>query len=149
MNRTILIMIGCLISSIMNGQNLKDHTWENRILIVKTHDAQSSKYQKQLKEFDNSVKGLNDRKLIVYQIIGSRYMLKDYGNSNQEETGELSSNLTKEILNEAYDFEIILIGLDGGVKLQKTEVVLKEELFSIIDSMPMRKSELKNSVRKN
>ncbi len=133
----------------MNGQNLKDHTWENRILIVKTHDAQSSKYQKQLKEFDNSVKGLNDRKLIVYQIIGSRYMLKDYGNSNQEETGELSSNLTKEILNEAYDFEIILIGLDGGVKLQKTEVVLKEELFSIIDSMPMRKSELKNSVRKN
>jgi putative N-acetylmannosamine-6-phosphate epimerase len=40
-------------------------------------------------------------------------------------------------------FEVILIGKDGGVKKRKTELMTTEELFAIIDSMPMRQSEMR------
>lgn len=42
------------------------------------------------------------------------------------------------------EFEVILIGLDGSIKLRQMEVLSKEDLIAIIDAMPMRKSEIKN-----
>jgi len=41
-------------------------------------------------------------------------------------------------------FEILLIGLDGGVKLRQDEVIDTETLFARIDAMPMRRQELNN-----
>ncbi|MBT8185067.1 MAG: DUF4174 domain-containing protein, partial [Eudoraea sp.] len=34
-------------------------------------------------------------------------------------------------------------GLDGGIKYRKTALLTMEELFSIIDSMPMRRAEMR------
>jgi hypothetical protein len=36
------------------------------------------------------------------------------------------------------------VGKDGGEKLRSDTVVSPEQLFSIIDAMPMRKDEMKN-----
>ena len=44
---------------------------------------------------------------------------------------------------------MVLIGLDGGVKLEKQEVLSMKELFSIIDAMPMRANELRNQNNSN
>lgn len=41
-------------------------------------------------------------------------------------------------------FSVTLIGLDGGIKLETTEILKRKELYRIIDSMPMRRSEIKN-----
>ena len=41
-------------------------------------------------------------------------------------------------------FTFILVGKDGGEKLRSDTVVSAEQLFSIIDAMPMRKDEMKN-----
>ena len=41
--------------------------------------------------------------------------------------------------------EIILIGLDGGVKLHQTKLLNLEKLFTLIDGMPMRKAEIKKN----
>ena len=144
MSRIILVIIAGLLCLNLNSQNLESHSWINRIIIVKSKDAQLDKYQKQLVEFRNSMEELRDRKLVLYQIVGSKYRLNDYENLYQEESEDLSSDLAKEILNEKNEFEVILIGLDGGIKLRRTELLTKEELFGIIDSMPMRKAELRN-----
>ncbi|MDZ7613823.1 MAG: hypothetical protein U5K51_09060 [Flavobacteriaceae bacterium] len=45
------------------------------------------------------------------------------------DSGKISGNLTKKILNDKENFEVILIGLDGGIKLQQTEILTKEEIF--------------------
>ena len=42
------------------------------------------------------------------------------------------------------EFTFVLIGLDGGEKMRSTKVVSLEQLFGLIDSMPMRQWELKN-----
>jgi hypothetical protein len=59
-------------------------------------------------------------------------------------TGKLPEKGIKPMLNANEAFEIILIGLDGGIKLRKNDIVSREELFSIIDAMPMRRNEMRN-----
>lgn len=41
------------------------------------------------------------------------------------------------------NFVLILVGKDGGVKLRKEEYTLMSDIFDLIDSMPMRKQEMK------
>lgn len=145
----ILLMIGC--SSLMNltGQNLEKHKWENRILIVKRSDVKSTKYQEQLEEFNNSNEELIDRKLIMYKITGDDFVLADFNNSGQHDSGKITRILNEKILNKKEKFEVILIGLDGEIKLHQTEILLKEDLYKIIDSMPMRRNELDRNKTKN
>ncbi|MEO0341702.1 MAG: DUF4174 domain-containing protein, partial [Bacteroidota bacterium] len=40
-------------------------------------------------------------------------------------------------------FLFILIGKDGGVKLRSTSVVPLDDLFALIDGMPMRRAEIR------
>lgn len=41
-------------------------------------------------------------------------------------------------------FTFILVGRDGGEKLRSNELVKTDKLFGLIDSMPMRKREMKS-----
>ena len=147
MNRIFLLTLICLFYINLNGQNLEQHRWENRIVIIKTKEKQSEKYQQQLKEFSNSKEEFSDRKLVLYQIIGDQYKLIDFKNIDRKESEKTVINLKEEVLRTKEEFEIILIGLDGGIKLQTTEILMKEGLFNRIDGMPMRRAELRS--RKN
>jgi hypothetical protein len=40
-------------------------------------------------------------------------------------------------------FTFILIGKDGGIRLRSAKVIPKEQLFALIDTMPMRQDEIK------
>lgn len=91
-------MIGCFSILTLNGQNLKKHEWENRVLLIKTTDIQSKIYQEQLNEFKNSLDELIDRKFIVYKIIGDDYVLIDYKNSALNNSGKLSGKRINKIL---------------------------------------------------
>lgn len=42
-----------------------------------------------------------------------------------------------------HDFEVLLIGKDGTEKLRSTTPVKLETLFDLIDTMPMRKAEMR------
>ena len=126
------------------GQDLEKHKWTNRVLIVKTVDAESNKYQEQIKEFTNSPEELIDRKLILYKIVNNDFTLTNYKNSALNSSGKISGKLAKNILDAKENFEVILIGLDGGIKIQQTKILTKEHLFNTIDAMPMRQNEMKN-----
>lgn len=143
MNRIFLLTIICLFCMNLNGQNLEQHRWKNRIVIIKTKKEQSEKYQKQLKEFGNSNEAFRDRKLVLYQVVDDQYKLTDFKNIARKESEKISLNLRESLLIPIEQFEVILIGLDGGIKLQTTAMLSKEDLFNKIDAMPMRRAELR------
>jgi len=135
-------IFGSLIFLNVYAQDIEKHTWESRILILKTSDNGIQKHQDQLKIFKNSKKDLRDRKLVLYEIVGKQYKFTDYRDLNANNTWQECTDLDNGIFSKSDDFEIILIGLDGGVKLRKTELLYDEELYGLIDSMPMRVQEL-------
>ncbi|MEM6722264.1 MAG: DUF4174 domain-containing protein [Bacteroidota bacterium] len=143
--RIVFLLIIFIASTHMNAQDLDTHKWKNRILIIKTNNATSETFQAQLKELRNAPKDMMERKFVLYQIIGSEYTLMDYKSTTLANVGKVHGKLEK-VLKDTYDFEVILIGLDGGVKLRQTKLLTKKELFDKVDSMPMRRSELR---RKN
>ena len=124
-----------------DGQEIDAYQWENRILIVKTEGSESELYLTQLEELRSQEQGLAERKLLIYQVKGQYYRkgLKDDGEWRIINNKRLLTISNKSNSN----FEVILIGLDGGIKLRRSEVLPTNELFAIIDGMPMRRRELR------
>ena len=143
--KTILALTGILIFTNVMGQNLNEHKWNNRILIIQASDELSDKYRDQLKEINDVNKELKERKLVVYTIVGDKYKVTNYQSKISDNSWEATNELFGDLLDENYDFRVILIGLDGSIKLEKTTVLTRKELFNIIDSMPMRMNELRKN----
>lgn len=124
------------------SQDLSMHKWKNRLVIVITNNIENSLFKEQLEELKKDSAGLNERKLVVYQVKNMEYLegLEIDGKWERIET-EGMLNLKKESNS---NFEIILIGLDGWVKLRQSKMLMTAELFSIIDAMPMRMQEIEN-----
>jgi len=140
--KIIVFTIG-LLSVESYSQNLESHKWINRVLIVKTTNIKSEKYVNQLKVFQNFNDQLKERKLIIYKITNDEFSSINYI-TNKTIYGKVSKKINEKILNENQNFELVLIGLDGNIKLKRNEILTTEDLFSVIDSMPMRKYERKN-----
>lgn len=135
----ILLCITALSMS-LNGQNLKQHQWKHRVILIITNANENDNYKSQLEEFDVDSEAFEERKLITYTILPEHYQLHDKTTSDWIKGSELYKAYNPKKLA----FKVILIGLDGSVKLEQSEVLTTQKLFSIIDAMPMRRSELRN-----
>lgn len=125
----------------LQGQSLKTHQWKERLVLLIANDQENKSLQKQLAIFRTDQEGVKERKLFIYQITPGKYKNGITPNTNWEE----SSTLFKEFRKLNSDFEIILIGLDGGIKLRQEETISNKELFALIDGMPMRRAEIRKN----
>ena len=142
--KIVVVLISCLSIINMNAQDLQKHQWKDRIIVVKATDIASEKLQAQLKQFEDSSEEMIERKLVVYLVTEADFTFINYKNKAFNREGKVSGKLAK-ILNSKEDFEVLLIGLDGGIKLRQTDILTKEKLFSLVDAMPMRSNELRGN----
>ncbi len=109
------------------------YKWRNRILVVLSDDVNELNKQKDI--LVKFMDGLIDRDLIIF------------GYKNLEapfiEDSQVELNSIKEEFSLSQDDNVILIGKDGGVKKTWKTHVTSDELFRIIDSMPMRRREMR------
>ncbi|TBW27893.1 DUF4174 domain-containing protein [Gramella sp. KN1008] len=141
MKRLLPVIICLLWLQLVTAQNPADYKWQNRAVVVFTDSTNSEKFEAQRKELTAGIKGFEERKLVLLHSTPGKfkqYLPMDSG--WRDDVGIYDQMLDKEA-----DFEVILIGLDGGVKLRQREILESSYLFKIIDSMPMRQAELKRS----
>lgn len=120
------------------AQDLSSHQWKDRLILILTEDTANETYQQQLDELYSDQQGLEDRKLVIYTILPDKFKRDDEAGQGWIQSGELYSKY-----KESDDsFEILLIGLDGGVKLRQDQFLSNKKLFDRIDQMPMRRREL-------
>ena len=129
-----------LITMPTHSQDLSTYQWKNRILIIFDDYKNSDQLIKQLQQLENHKRGLLDRKLVVFQSTLTEYRT----GSNKYSHWLPGTDLAKRFKSNQTNFEVVLIGLDGGVKMRKEEIVYPDEIFGIIDKMPMRRAELRN-----
>ena len=122
------------------SQDIKKHQWENRVLLVFTDDKKSDNFKHQIKILSENKKELIERKLVIYQFTENDFT------TDFSEVWFSSNSMFKKYVNTSDSFKVLLLGLDGGIKLEQDKILSLEKLFTIIDGMPMRRSELK---RKN
>jgi len=144
-----MILIGLLSIFSLQGQELEEYKWKNRILIIESPSISNTEYKDQLEALANSKQELEDRKLILIEIIENEFRTTHFPPDPNSETWKSIENRGDHSKSKGKEFKVILIGLDGGIKLEKKEILKKEELFGLIDGMPMRKSEIKNKAKRN
>lgn len=120
------------------GQKLEKHQWNDRVILIFSNDKSSSELEKQVDLLQKEKVGLEERKLKIYQFAESDFKF-GFDDSWKKSTLNLKRFFDKE-----ESFKIVLIGLDGGIKLKQNTILTPEKLFAIIDGMPMRKREIRN-----
>ena len=135
---TLILLLSIPIAN--NAQILEKHIWNNRIIIIISDNEASDLVKLQL-ELLNKPKQLEERKLIIYTVFQNKFKIENKTESDWINNSELYSKYNPD----GKPFKIILIGLDGNLKLSQNKVLSSEVLFSKIDSMPMRRREIKGN----
>ena len=144
-NHTIMpvsIIIIVLLASVAQGDgalDLNQYTWKNRLLFVFAPHNNHPLLIDLKDDLSAQKEEIVDRDLIVFEILenGSSYI----------GTTRIDNKVAQHILQK---FEpvpgrltVVLVGKDGGAKLRHIDQVQLDEIFSIIDAMPMRREEMR------
>ena len=135
--KRILLAVPLFSALLGSAQDLSKHRWENRLILILTDDENNSTFQSQLAEFRKDLTGLNERKIIIYQVMPGEHKT-GLNDGNKIKSDRLYNDYKKTDAG----FEVVLLGLDGGVKIQQNELLSLEKLYAVIDVMPMRRREI-------
>ena len=139
---TLVFLLVFIMATKVEGKNtvdLMEYQWKNRLLLIFTPSRDGPGYLRLKEDLSRQEEEVIDRDLLVFYILESGET--KLGNS-------LLSESTGDFLREKFSiksgtFTVLLIGKDGGVKLRRETRVKLEEIFSLIDAMPMRQREMR------
>lgn len=100
---------------------------EHRKIMLFAPSANHKELKVQQEIFNQGTDGMKDRDLKIEVVV----------------PGQKNFSLFKKYKTEEQQFTFILLGKDGGEKLRSTKPVSLQKLFSTIDAMPMRQSEMR------
>ena len=122
-----LFLFGSLSTLTLNAQN---SAFRRVLLFADKANDTTLIQQKQLLESDKA--GCLERDIRI----------EIYITSQTDKTFLKKYNITQP------QFTFLLIGKDGGIRLRSKKVIPKEQLFALIDVMPMRQDEMKRQRNK-
>lgn len=123
--------------------SLADLQWKHRLLLVFAESEKDPGFIRQSAECQRTVAGMEERDLLWVPLIAGKPS-KAAGRAINPADQE---RLRRELGVNSTEFAVLLIGRDGGIKLRKGEPVDAASLFALIDSMPMRREEMRHQPR--
>ncbi len=137
-----LILLACSLSSVgfSSAQPLEKHEWEHRVILLFAASGADEQLQQQYDLLTAHPEEVTERDLKIYRVF-PEYALAPGGERRGSRFSESLCRIYE--TNPRSGFTFLLIGKDGTEKLRSETVVSLEKLFSLIDSMPMRKAEMR------
>jgi hypothetical protein len=118
--------------------DLKQYQWKNRLLLVFSLNSEEPAYQALGRELQEQAGGVRERDLLVFHVLEQG---KSFMNSREISPAEARA-LRQRFRIAPGAFMVVLVGKDGGVKLERAAKVTLADIFGLIDSMPMRQQEM-------
>ncbi len=148
----------CVVGSGLDAQaqagqdTLQAYRNKNRVLLVfapNNHDAQ---YRRQTVLLDGKDAGLNERDIIRFYVFahteGSYDTAHMMGRSNEASVRRDFAALRRRFTVTPTQFKVALIGKDGHTAYTSGRPLSSEQLFGLIDAMPMRREEMRQRANK-
>ncbi len=127
------------------AQVLEPHLWNDRVILLFTSSRQQDALQQQLSILTEEAEEVTARDLVIYTILPDEGEMPGGRSLSPEKARSLYHTYG---ITPGTGFIFMLIGKDGTEKMRKKEPVSARELFSLIDSMPMRKAEMRREREK-
>jgi hypothetical protein len=150
-NKYICIFVVSLVVFIMANNvggkdtiDLMEYQWKNRLLLLFAPSLDEPGYLKLKGDLSRQEKEVLDRDLLVFHILEKG----DTKLGNVPLSEGSGDYLREKFSINSGTFTTLLIGKDGGVKLRSQGPVELEEIFSLIDAMPMRQREMRDKSQK-
>ena len=140
---TLVFLVVFITANKVEGKNTVDlmkYQWKNRLLLVFTPSVDGPGYLRLKEDLSRQEEEVMDRDLLVFYILESGET--KLGNSPL--SGSTGACLREKFSIKPGTFTVLLIGKDGGVKLRRQGRVKLDEIFSLIDAMPMRQREMRD-----
>ena len=118
---------------LINSTPLKKYLWKNRVVVTFSPSKNNTERNYFINSINKYLCQFNSRNIIHIDYIF---------NEKNQEIEKFESSFENLSLSTS-EFRLILIGKDGGIKLNSRRISL-EEIFSLIDTMPMRQEEMLN-----
>ncbi|UCD60141.1 MAG: DUF4174 domain-containing protein [Flavobacteriaceae bacterium] len=118
----------------MSSQELTEFKWKKRILLIIDTNNDLPVRDLQVGKFISRYEEMEERDLVLFVFTGKEVLDMD----------GLKTNVDPQKISYGEFQGVVLIGKDGSVKLRKKFFVEPNEIFHLIDQMPMRRSEMKN-----
>jgi hypothetical protein len=128
-SRVIVLAINLFATNLsVSSEPLRDYLWVNRVIIT----------------FSNSESN-KERRLLIQQIEQHQcdFRKRDLVHIDLIQGTDQYKRLSQKFLISGDEFKLFLLGKDGEVKLNTNSNDLLE-IFSLIETMPMRKREIQN-----
>lgn len=121
------------------GFDVNDYQWKNRLLITFSNTPAEDPAKSLIAAIKLDKEAFLDRNMVLITIYDSSVSKADTLLLNPDAISTLRSQ---------YEMPhgttgVVLVGKDGGVKLKKTAPTRLEEIYSLIDTMPMRRQEMR------
>jgi hypothetical protein len=110
---------------------LEDYKWKNRLLLVFAAGDNDPYFAKQLGIISKNEQGIRERDLAVLDLTPT-----------SKHAAQREELLAKFGVEESA-YTLILLGKDGLEKFRSQKYVPMEDIFRIIDQMPMRRQEMR------
>ena len=116
---------------------LDRYRWKERLVVILSEDKQHPVAVRQLEALAGYEAQMKDRRLhLIHMVPGA--ISHDNAQWIKADPG-----IFTRYSRHSEPFQVLLIGLDGGVKLRRNEPVSPQFFFDLIDSMPMRQAEMR------
>lgn len=122
--------------------------WKHRPLLIFAPSREDPRYGEQVEKIRGHLDGIEERDMVLLHLFEEEGLLATPEGGEYQVT-ELDRGAIRNLRSryEAREgaFFLILVGKDGGSKLDSSKPVEPETLFERIDAMPMRRREMRSS----
>ena len=120
--------------------DLSKFRWKNRLLLLFAPHRDHPFFDILHQAMMNRKGEVENRDLIVFEMFEEGPSTVNGADLDPQ----TALSLRKQFNAQKGEFTLVLIGKDGGVKLTRRERTEIEDIFGLIDSMPMRQQEIRN-----
>ena len=139
----LLAAFAALVASHVPAEAIAAYRWKKRPLVVFADSEKTEKLGKQRRIIEAHRADLAERDLVVIYVVGD-----DVTATLGPPPGLSASALRRKYGIKDGEFRAVLVGKDGGVKKTAASPLTAEALAGTIDSMPMRRDEVRRRARK-